>query len=167
MKFLILLLIFLSIETENFALATRCRNPEILDLRRMLLDTRKKLTLRNVPVSYVEKRTRTRRYDVSCPSKLDITKGGKSRTSICPTYTQVDIDVNRIPRKIVQRRCMCVNCLPVFDSSMGNRTFSRCVPTFQYQMVLRRVGCQEGLYQYKPVMEPFVVGCSCKLFFKK
>lgn len=48
--FQILLLIFLSIETENFALATRCRNPEILDLRRMLLDTRKKLTLRNVPV---------------------------------------------------------------------------------------------------------------------
>jgi hypothetical protein len=92
-------------------------------------------------------------------------KGGKSRMSLCPTYSAVDVDVNRIPKKIVQRRCKCVNCLPVFDSSLGSRAFSRCVPTFQYQKVLRRVGCQGGLYQYKPVMEPFVVGCSCKLFF--
>ncbi|XP_061194355.1 interleukin 17-like protein [Saccostrea echinata] len=150
---------------RDFSTANSCRDPESLDISTMLLDTKKHLTLQNVPSSYVEKRTHVKRFDVSCPGKNDILKGRKPRAPICPTYREIDIDVNRIPKKIVQRRCMCTNCLPIFDGSMGRRSFSRCVPTFQYQMVLRRVGCNNGVYEYKPVMEPFVVGCSCQVFF--
>lgn len=115
--------------------------------------------------SFIEKRTHTGRFNVRCPSKTDVLSGPKFRTSICPTYRVTDVDVNRIPQTIVQRRCKCTDCLSVLDSTLGSRGFSRCVPTFQYQMVLRRVGCVDGVFEYKPVMEPFVVGCSCKLFF--
>lgn len=115
--------------------------------------------------SFVEKRTHTGRFNVRCPSKTDVLSGPKFQTSICPTYRVTDVDVNRIPHAIVQRRCKCTDCLSVLDSTLGSRAFSRCVPTFQYQMVLRRVGCVGGVFEYKPVMEPFVVGCSCKLFF--
>lgn len=122
-------------------------------------------TLYLLSFSFVEKRTHTRRFNARCPSKTDVLSGPKFRTSICPTYRVTDVDVNRIPQTIVQRRCKCTECLSVLDSTLGPRAFSRCVPTFQYQMVLRRVGCASGVFEYKPVMEPFVVGCSCKLFF--
>ncbi|XP_052702772.1 interleukin 17-like protein [Crassostrea angulata] len=145
--------------------ATLCRDPESLNITTLQMDVEKKLTLRNVPNSFVEKRTHTRRFNARCPSKTDVLSDPKFRTSICPTYRVTDVDVNRIPQTIVQRRCKCTECLSVLDSTLGPRAFSRCVPTFQYQMVLRRVGCASGVFEYKPVMEPFVVGCSCKLFF--
>ena len=116
-------------------------------------------------VRYVDKRRHIKRHDVSCPSRSDILGGRVFRTDLCPTYRETDVDVNRIPQKIVQRRCKCTDCLSVLDSSVTGQAFSRCVPMFQYQMVLRRVGCTGDVYQYRPVMEPFVVGCSCKLFF--
>ncbi|KAK3095385.1 hypothetical protein FSP39_014084, partial [Pinctada imbricata] len=72
----------------------------------------------------------------------------------CPTYDVIDVDKNRIPEVIPQKRCRCRTCL----SNEGDV----CMPVYTRQAVLRRVDCHNNTFIYRPALEPVVVSCECK-----
>lgn len=78
--------------------------------------------------------------------------------SSCPWHYVLNVDPNRIPQSIVEARCNCRN-----RPCVGGSGNSRCEPLKYNIRVLRKYGCEDGVFLYKRTFETITVGCTCVL----
>ncbi|KAL3863037.1 hypothetical protein ACJMK2_004819 [Sinanodonta woodiana] len=74
----------------------------------------------------------------------------------CPVYFELQHDSNRRPTNIIHARCRCERCQGTTKLSLD-----RCRPVSTYTRVLRKTGCENGVYRYEPVMEEIPIACTC------
>ncbi|KAK6184507.1 hypothetical protein SNE40_006972 [Patella caerulea] len=91
-----------------------------------------------------------------CPNDTEINVGG---TEVCPVFHMLNYDHNRIPNNFVEAVCSCKTppkgllATPIID----------CEKQMMYTKVLRRVGCEKGVYVYAEVWEPIRIGCTATI----
>lgn len=112
------------------------------------------LAFEDVPERYLQRRELMLNMDGDCPNRTR----HPNATLVCPSYCVMEHDPFRIPEIMVQAKCQCVRCLLIDQEE--NKT-KECRQTFYYSRVLRVTGCKDGRYEYKEVLEPVSVGCSC------
>ncbi|KAK6184508.1 hypothetical protein SNE40_006973 [Patella caerulea] len=102
----------------------------------------------------------TKYYKISgprrCPNEDEMKMTGRE---VCPVYHTLNVDHNRIPNNFVEAVCSCKSppkgllATPIID----------CEKQMMYTKVLRRVGCEKGVYVYAEVWEPIRIGCTATI----
>lgn len=98
---------------------------------------------------------------IECPTNLQ--PSTERMISTCPVYWELNYDVSRVPKTIIQARCSCTNCLLRQTENKLKDYMEEylCRPVHFYERVLRRIGCENNVFVYKTVIEPIKVGCTC------
>jgi hypothetical protein len=81
-------------------------------------------------------------------------------------FWELNHDIARVPRTIVQAQCMCKQCLVRKDEDYLKARMPdyECRPVYFYERVLRRVDCDNNnVYIYRTVIEKIKVGCTCAI----
>lgn len=102
-----------------------------------------------------------------CPKHLQASV--KEMVSTCPVFWELNHDIARVPRTIVQAQCMCKQCLVRKDEDYLKARMPdyECRPVYFYERVLRRVDCDNNnVYIYRTVIEKIKVGCTCAIPIK-
>ncbi|KAL8580095.1 hypothetical protein ACOMHN_051263 [Nucella lapillus] len=66
----------------------------------------------------------------------------------CPTYTCLNCDHNRYPRVLLETRCSCKGRCRGIQVQRGQSGRPSCEGVLHPVRVLRRTGCQQGVYTY-------------------
>lgn len=75
----------------------------------------------------------------------------------CPWHYVINHDQNRRPTTIAEAKCNCRRHRSCIDGMVN----SHCEPVKYNIRVLRKYGCENGKFLYKPTFERITVGCTC------
>ncbi|KAJ8040213.1 Interleukin-17B [Holothuria leucospilota] len=120
-------------------------------------EQRQDITVKKNPYSDVESK------DKHCPSNGEplnnLYKHNPDAASLCPWYYDIDHDPDRIPTTISVAKCKCNSCLSPYD---GKVQYDQACQEVTYRLkVLKRRGCQNGLFNYVVEDEEVAVACAC------
>ncbi|KAK6189869.1 hypothetical protein SNE40_001845 [Patella caerulea] len=73
----------------------------------------------------------------------------------CPVHYVGNVDDNRIPKMVLEKRCSCTT--PV--TSDGSVSVYDCITISTPRTVYRRTGCKNGIYEYSLTREYFDTQC--------
>ena len=82
---------------------------------------------------------------------------GYRYNSTCPHHYVINFDPNRRPERLLEVKCNCGKNQRCLNGAEG----SWCAPITYSMYVLRKNGCDHGVYTYTQTVEQITVGCTC------
>jgi len=93
-----------------------------------------------------------------CNTKM---RNSQNTLTICPWHYVTIYREDRYPKLKSYAKCNCAQCQSSFNTDEDDVAYS-CRPYYQKELVLVRDKCEDGKYEWKPMIEMIPTICLCQ-----